>query len=718
MSKQDLFAAALQYTDPAERATFLDQPGASEDRLTDANCGGNHGPGRVPSSHCPITLSCATQEFVMWPSARVSRRRRPQLELLEDRFVPSTVTNLDNAGMGSLRQAILDTPAGGTVDFQSDLSGTITLTSGELAISKSLTIAGPGPDAIAVSGNNASRAFDITGSPTVAISGLTIVDGSASGSGGAISVDGTLTISQCIISDNTASASGGGIFSNSGNLSIADSTLRTDHALNGDGGAVRTNGTSNTVTLVRVSFLANDSSSGDGGGGAVTVSGTLSITDCSFVGNSAQHANGNERGGAIWAGNMTISGSTFTGNTAGGFNAGTTGGYGGAIHADGTTSISNCTITGNTETGSSNFSGGGGLCIGFATTTITSCTITDNTDNSGYGGGGITNLFGYGVTLRNTIVAGNTSTNGPDIRGNVSSTDSVNNLIGIATSSYSGPGNGVQGNQVGSSTAPIDPKLGPLQDNGGPTETRALLIGSPALNAGDSNQLGVGDQRGVVRSGGVNIGAYQASASALFVSGPDTAIAGTPFDVTVEAVDTFGQTAVGYTGTVTFTSADPYGATVPADYHYTLADGGVHTFGTGATLYTAGNWDVTATDTATGSITGTATVTVNPAAADHLVFLQQATDAAAGQIITPAVMVAVVDQYWNVLTDDNTDTVTLAVGNNPSGGTLSGTLTVSVFNGIATFSDLSIDLAGNGYTLHASATGVTDADSDPFTITA
>jgi hypothetical protein len=60
----------------------------------------------------------------------------------------------------------------------------------------------------------------------------------------------------------------------------------------------------------------------------------------------------------------------------------------------------------------------------------------------------------------------------------------------------------------------IDPMLGPLQNNGGPTETMAVLAGSPALNAGDPSQLGVADQRGVVRDGGVNIGAYQASASA------------------------------------------------------------------------------------------------------------------------------------------------------------------------------------------------------------
>ena len=78
---------------------------------------------------------------------------------------------------------------------------------------------------------------------------------------------------------------------------------------------------------------------------------------------------------------------------------------------------------------------------------------------------------------------------------------------------------------------------------------------------------------------------------------------------------------------------------------------------------------------------------------------------------------AVVDQFGNVVTSDDSDIVTLTSGANPSGGTLSGTLTVTVSGGIATFSDLSIDLAGDGYTLHATTTGLTDADSIAFSIT-
>jgi hypothetical protein len=141
----------------------------------------------------------------------------------------------------------------------------------------------------------------------------------------------------------------------------------------------------------------------------------------------------------------------------------------------------------------------------------------------------------------------------------------------------------------------VDPVLGPLQDNGGTTQTMALLAGSPALNAGDSDFLGTADQRGVVRSGGVNVGAYQASASTFVVTAPDTATAGTPFDATVKAVDTFGQTAVGYTGTVHFSSSDGQ-AVLPSDFAFTSGDAGLHTFSGGVTLKTAGNQTVTATD--------------------------------------------------------------------------------------------------------------------------
>jgi hypothetical protein len=146
----------------------------------------------------------------------------------------------------------------------------------------------------------------------------------------------------------------------------------------------------------------------------------------------------------------------------------------------------------------------------------------------------------------------------------------------------------------------------------------ALLAGSPALNAGEPGQLGVPDQRGVVHSGGVNIGAYQASATAFLVNAPDTVQSGVPFDVTVTAVDPFGQRAVGYTGTVTFSASDPGpGVVLPADYAFTLDNGGTHLFtdtGLGeTTLVTPGPQTLTVMDTSDNTITGSASVTVSAA---------------------------------------------------------------------------------------------------------
>jgi hypothetical protein len=151
----------------------------------------------------------------------------------------------------------------------------------------------------------------------------------------------------------------------------------------------------------------------------------------------------------------------------------------------------------------------------------------------------------------------------------------------------------------------------------------------------------------VVRSGGVNIGAYQASASAFVLTAPATITAGTTFDVTVKAVDPFGQTALGYRGTVTFSATDTNPAVVlPANYTFLAGDNGTHTFTGGVTLATAASQRLTATDMTTSSITGSATIAVTPAAADHFMISVPAS-ATAG---TPFdVTVTMVDAYGNTV---------------------------------------------------------------------
>jgi hypothetical protein len=237
--------------------------------------------------------------------------------------------------------------------------------------------------------------------------------------------------------------------------------------------------------------------------------------------------------------------------------------------------------------------------------TLTSSTLSANQASQG-GGGAIDNYGGANtVTVGNSIIAGNSCPYGPDFSNGVVSLGS--NLVGQTDGSSGWVGSDL----TGTSAAPLDPVLAPLGNYGGPTQTMALLAGSPALNAGDPSQLGTADQRGVVRSGGVNIGAYQASASAFVVTAPATVTAGTPFDFTVTAVDMFGQTALGYTGTVVFSTMDPAGTFNPTGYTFQASDMGTALFPLGATLNTAGStWDVTATDTTSG-ITGSASVAVS-----------------------------------------------------------------------------------------------------------
>jgi len=165
------------------------------------------------------------------------RRWRPRLEILEDRVLPSTLTvsnNLDS-GPGSLRAAITDASSGDTIRFAANLNGqTITLTSGELAISKNLDIEGPGASLLAVSGNDASRVFEISKKLTVTLAGLTITHGSADHGGGILNGAGaSLTVRAVALSDNQATGGlgGGAIFNDvRASLSIGDSSLTNNQA--------------------------------------------------------------------------------------------------------------------------------------------------------------------------------------------------------------------------------------------------------------------------------------------------------------------------------------------------------------------------------------------------------------------------------------------------------------------------------------------------------
>ncbi|MBL8204113.1 MAG: hypothetical protein JNM09_07780 [Blastocatellia bacterium] len=491
-------------------------------------------------------------------------------------------------GQISLREAICaaNSNAGpDTITFS--VNGTFALTgaanednggTGDFDIKQSLTINGNGTANTILDGSGIERIFDVfpSAASTFDLSNLTIQNGDTrstsfqeggamylhnnvtatlnsiqvinnfSGANGAIETGGSLTINNSVISNNqTLPASGnvvGGGIRNAGTLTI-DNTTISNNTVRGEGGGIATTtGTAVTVTITDSTISGNTASvtgGGNGNGGGISTTGnqgTINITNSTISGNRAD-ANG---GGAAFA---SVSGGAVT--------------------------LTNVTITNNTADNDNNGSGaGGGFSQGNTTT----------------------------VTLRNTIVAGNfnsTAATRDDISGAVVNTSSYN-LIGDGTG-MSGTTNGVNNNQVGSGASPINPLLGALSNNGGSTQTHALLSGSPAIDTGSTALAPATDQRGVTRPGGAaaDIGAYEVGDTVP----PDTTITGNPTNPSNSSSATFtftGSDNVTPAGSLTFQCQIDSGGfsacTSPRTYTG-LADGS-HTFQVRA-VDAAGNTDPT-----------------------------------------------------------------------------------------------------------------------------
>jgi alpha-tubulin suppressor-like RCC1 family protein len=263
-----------------------------------------------------------------------------------------TVTNTNDSGFGSLRDAIANAASGDTINFSLPYPATITLAS-TLSISTSVTISGPGASNVAMSGNNAVEVFSIGGGITVNISGVTIENGSNSGggtygsvAGGGISNGGTLTLSNSTISGNTVSADGsgfyvsvygGGIY-NGGTLTLSDSTISGNTATGAGNdyyGSVYGSGIYNAGTLtLSNSTISGNTASGGGndyfgsvGGGGVSNGGTLTLSNSTIAGNSANNANGRvgasgggiSNGGTLIAKNSIVANNPSGGNCSGTF---------------------------------------------------------------------------------------------------------------------------------------------------------------------------------------------------------------------------------------------------------------------------------------------------------------------------------------------------------------------------------------------------------------
>ena len=318
-----------------------------------------------------------------------------------------TVTNTNDSGPGSLRQALVDSQDGDTIDFDPSLKGqTISLTSAELVINKSITISGLGPNLLAVSRSQnapAFRIFNLMPGRSVTIQGLTISNGLAPefGCGGGILDEGSsLSLINCTVSGNSTDGTGGGICADANaTLTIDSSTLSGNYA-------------------------------GDYGGG-IANSGTLTINNSTLSGNRGEFTGGAILNGFNGGASLTVSNSTLSGNT--------TQLHGGGIFNEGQSAIGNSTLSG----------------------------------NSGMTAGAIYNRLAT-LDIESTIL--NRGELGPNILNDGTVTSHGYNLSSDDGSGYLiGPGDQIN----------TDPMLGPLQDNGGPTFTHALLSGSPAVDAGD-----------------------------------------------------------------------------------------------------------------------------------------------------------------------------------------------------------------------------------------
>ena len=265
------------------------------------------------------------------------------------------------------------------------------------------------------------------------------------------------------------------------------------------------------------------------GGVRVDNGGTLTVNSCNITFNI---------GGISNDGTMTVTNCNISGNQ--------TKGSGGGISNGGTMTVTNCTISDNGATEDGGILNGG-------TMTVTSCTISGNAVGAGVGG--IGNLGT--LTLQNTIVAGNLVANqfgGPsDIGGYNVTPNSSYNLVG--TGGSGGLTNGINHNLVGVA----NPALGALANNGGPTQTMALLAGSPAINAGSNALVPAGittDQRGPgfprIRGGTVDIGAFESSAPPTITAFtvPATGAEGSRVNLSA-AVNNDPDARVTYTWTVT-----------------------------------------------------------------------------------------------------------------------------------------------------------------------
>jgi MBG domain/Bacterial Ig-like domain (group 3)/Right handed beta helix region len=600
---------------------------------------------------------------------------------------------------------------------------------------------------------NGGLAFLVVTGCTISGNSATCTLHPSEGSGGGIFNAGDLSLIDSTITGNTASFLGGGL-SNAGGGYVGGYYYGGSFGPGGDSvvhgctfsgnSATYGGGIMNAADLTVTNDLVSGNTAVRGGGfaqltwyggGLIVHSSEATLAACTLAGNSAS-----TYGGAVFnEGTLDLTGCTISGNTANHDGGGLAdisvpffypqGGEPGTEPA--AADLANSTLYGNTSLY------GGGICNEEAKLTLANVTVTANlSTGTRYDDAALGSASNEGdILLDNTLIARNWQGPAPgQTPGDVAATidpNSAFNLIGDGDL-LTGISNGGQGNQIGSASAGtvINADLGPLANNGGSTETVALLADSPAINSG-SNALAVdpstnqplkSDQRGPgyarIVDGAVDIGAFEYGAilvtpTQLVASPqpPSSVVVGASFDLTVDAEDNAGNVANAFDRPVSVTiAAGPNGAQLGGTLTVTAAQG-ITAF-SGLSLSQPGSYILSVTGGGLSGTIGPIQVVPGPAVQLELT-TEPPTDVATGA--TFEIVVDAEDSMGFVDTSYS-GSATVSLIDNPGDATLGGTLTATFQSGAAIFNNLTLNEPASGYYLQVTSGTLTPATSTGVTV--
>ncbi len=379
-----------------------------------------------------------------------------------------------------------------------------------------------------VSGNSSEGdAGGISNLGKLTVMGGVIANNSAGNDAAGIGNDGTLRLVDARIQGNVAVRDAGGI-GTTGNVDIVRSIISNNKAGRDAGGLGIVEDQNDVLVNVIASQITDNEATAKGGGIGITGSAQL-VVDYSAIDKNKANTGG---GIAMLSGSLDVQHSGISQNTA-------TNSGGGVLIAGGSASVNNTTVSQNTAMSSSV---GGGFLVDSGTLQLRDSTVVENT--AFLGGGVQVHLSGF-MEASGTIIADNVQSGGgagaADIFAVGPTLSRGNNFIGVGAGSFT---NGINNDQVGNTSTPLDPQLDPLQNNGGLTRTHRPQPGSPVIDAGNSDFTQPTDQRGATRPNDIfpDIGAFETGFTGYIVNTTDDTVDISPGDGF--AADASGKTSL------------------------------------------------------------------------------------------------------------------------------------------------------------------------------